>query len=203
MGCLAEKDFRSAQVGHLAIAGNCPHRMLPGVVPDGQGELRLASGSAVLTAAGELKEPRCEPPHNRPGPGPRVTGRRPSARDDRRDLIPDEPGRGPDPSGGLAADRPLRPDRGQLQVRPGPGAAGASRAAADVRSAPGTSGSLRGRPLRAPAGRGPAEHLGLEPVPGRLPVSRPRRSGSRTAVLAPGQPCCSPPHAPLVSSQRR
>jgi hypothetical protein len=49
------------QVGHLAITGNCPHGMLPGVIADGQGELRLASGSAVPAAAGELKEPRCEP----------------------------------------------------------------------------------------------------------------------------------------------
>src|ERR1035438_6186570 len=56
------------------------------------------------------------------------------------------PGRGPNPSGGLAAYRPLRPERGQLQVRARPGAAGASRAAADVRSATGTSGSFRGRP---------------------------------------------------------
>src|SRR5260370_24205134 len=84
-------------------------------------------------------------------PGNRLTS---ISGDDGRDLIADElvvddthdldstaclitakwqrvaiPGRGPDPGGRLAAYRPLRPERGQRQVRPGPGAAGASRAA--------------------------------------------------------------------------
>jgi hypothetical protein len=105
----------------------------------------------------------------------------PVCRDDRRDLVADElvigdahdldstarlittewqrvaiPGRGPDPSRGLAPYRPLRPERRQLQVLSRPGAARTSRPAADLRSAPGTSGSLRDRPLRAPAGRRPA-----------------------------------------------
>ena len=47
---------------------------------------------------------------------------------------------------GLAAYRPLRPERGQLQVRARLGATRTSRAAADIRSATGSSGSLRGPP---------------------------------------------------------
>src|ERR1700733_11644357 len=80
--------------------------------------------------------------------------------DDRRDLITDKlvvgdahdldstaqlirakwqrvaiPERRPDPGGGLAPYRPLRPERGQLQVRPRPGPPGASHPAPDLRSA--------------------------------------------------------------------